>query len=78
MCFDAKIDICCCILYTIIFWSYVLHELSTIADLAFPIVRPHTTFKEAMKTLVSIAVVTIFAIIAYICTSSWGNCRCII
>ncbi len=63
--FDEQITIYGGILDMILYWSYVLFGIAAVAALVFPLVRMFTRPKEAVKALISVAVVAVFVFIAY-------------
>jgi len=63
--FDTQIDLYGGILDMFIGWAYVLMGIAAIAALSFPIVRMFTRPKEAVKSLLSFAVVAVVVLIAY-------------
>lgn len=63
--FDTQMDLYGSILDMFIGWSYVLMGIATVAALIFPLVRMFTRPKEAIKSLLSFAVVVVVILIAY-------------
>ncbi len=63
--FDTQIDIYGGILDMIMYWAYILFGIAAISALIFPIINMVSQPKEAVKTLISVAVVAVFVLIAY-------------
>ncbi len=63
--FDGQIAIYGGILDTIMYWAYVLLGLATVAALLFPLVRLFTRPKEAVRSLISFAIIAVVVFIAY-------------
>jgi len=63
--FDTQIEMYGGVLDTIMYWAYALFVLAAVAALVFPLVRMFTRPKEAVKTLISVAVIAVFVFIAY-------------
>ena len=64
--FDTQIEIYGGILDLILSWSFVLLIMAAVAAVVFPLVRMFTRPKEAVKALMSFAVVAVFVVIAYV------------
>ncbi len=63
--FDGQIAHYGGILDTIMYWAYVLLGLATVAALLFPLVRLFTRPKEAVRSLISFAIIAVVVFIAY-------------
>lgn len=63
--FDTQISLYGGILDMFIGWAYVLMGIATVAALLFPLIRMFTRPKEAVKSLLSFAVVAVVVFVAY-------------
>ena len=57
--FDKQIEIYGSSLDMIIYWSYFLLGIATVAAVVFPVVRLFTRPKEAIKSLISVVVIAV-------------------
>ncbi|MEN8120167.1 MAG: hypothetical protein ABFS35_07465 [Bacteroidota bacterium] len=63
--FDTQMVVYGGILDLFMYWAYALLIVAAVAAVAFPLVRMFTRPKEAVKTLISVAVVAVIVFIAY-------------
>lgn len=63
--FDTQVEIYGGILDIIMYWAYILFGIAAVAALVFPLVRMFTRPKEAVKTLISVAVIAVVVFISY-------------
>lgn len=47
------------------YWAYILFAIAAVAAIGFPLVKLFTQPKEAVKTLISVAVIAVIVFIAY-------------
>ena len=63
--FDTQIEIYGGTLDLIMYWSVILFGIAAVSAVAFPLVQMFIRPKEAVKTLISVAVVGVVVFIAY-------------
>ena len=63
--FDTQMELYGSTLDMFIGWAYILMGIAAVAAILFPIVRMFTRPKEAVKSLLSFAVVAVVVLIAY-------------
>jgi len=63
--FDTQIELYGGLLDIMMYWAYILIGLAAVAAIIFPLIKMVTNPKDAVKTLISFAVVAVFVFIAY-------------